>query len=77
MPGLPLLVYDRRRDFMRHVSNTEGEAYKVMESLCPSKGLLGGKKIYLWAKRQGKEIRVFKDIPKFQQEIDEAFNRTE
>ncbi len=37
----------------RHVSKTEGEAYKVIESICLSRGLLGGKKSLFMGQTRG------------------------
>ena len=58
--GAPLMLYDQRRSFTLQVSPAAAPA---LDACVRDRGLLGGAKAYLEAKREGDRLRVFVDAP--------------
>ena len=58
---LPLMIYDEPRAMQRMLYAEEGEAYAVVRDLVRSRGVMNGAKAYLWAKREGAQLRIFVD----------------
>ena len=62
-PGqLPLMIYDEPRAMQRMLYVEEGvEAYTAVRDLVRARGVMDGAKAYLWAKREGAQLRIFVD----------------
>jgi hypothetical protein len=58
---LPLMVYDEPRALTRLLGPEDGTAYGTVLALVQARGALGGLKGFLWAKREGANLRIFVD----------------
>ena len=57
----PLMMYDQPRAMSRMLLPTEGPAYDTVRDLVRARGVMGGAKAYLWARREGAQLRIFVD----------------
>jgi hypothetical protein len=58
---LPMMVYDEPRALTRLLGPEDGAAYGTVLALVQARGALGGLKGFLWAKREGANLRIFVD----------------
>ena len=56
--GQPILMYDEPRALYRTLKPEEEPAYSAVASLVRARGYLG-LKAYLWARREGRMLRIF------------------
>jgi hypothetical protein len=61
MGTLPLMIYDEPRAMQRMLYAEEGQAYAVVRDLVRARGVMNGAKAYLWAKREGAQLRIYVD----------------
>jgi len=64
----PLCMYDEGKVLMRWVGSSEA-AHGPLVKASEKHGLLGGAKVYLRARREGTDIRVFLTNPPVQREL--------
>ena len=57
----PLMMYDQPRAMSRMLCPKEGPAYDTVRDLVRARGVMGGAKAYLWARREGAQLRIFVD----------------
>ena len=60
---MPVMIYDETRALSRmlFVDELGGAPYKAVAALVRRKGTMGGAKAYLWAKREGTQLRIYLD----------------
>jgi hypothetical protein len=58
---LPMMVYDEPRAMQQLLGPEDGTAYGTVLALVRRRGALGGLKGFLWAKREGANLRIFVD----------------
>ena len=58
---MPLMMYDEPRAMQRMVYPEDGEAFAVVRDLVRRHGVMNGAKGFLWAKREGTQLRIFVD----------------
>jgi hypothetical protein len=57
----PLMIYDEPRALQRMLFSQEGAAYGTVRDLVRARGVMNGAKAYLWARREGAQLRIFVD----------------
>jgi hypothetical protein len=57
------MVYDEPRELQRLLGPEEGPAYGAVLALVSRRGVMGGVKGFLWAKREGAQLRIFTHEP--------------